>query len=153
MLVNIIPFEPQYAGSFKDLNLAWLEAYFYVEPTDEILLKNCKESIIDQGGYIFLAKYMDEIVGCFSFLKVNEQSYEFGKMAVSEAHQGHRIGQQLMQFAIDFAKAKDWKKLTLYSSTKLPAALHIYEKYGFEHVALEKDLPYVRSDVKMQLIL
>ncbi len=153
MAITIIPFEPRYAGDFHDLNVAWLEKYFYVEAKDKILLKKCKESIIDLGGFIFFAKLNLEIVGCFSFIKVDEHNYEFGKMAVSEAHQGNGIGQCLMDFAISFAKQKQWHALTLYSSTKLPGALHIYRKYGFVDVALEKDLPYERSDVKMKLEL
>ena len=153
MPVTIIPFEPLYAKAFKDLNIAWLEKYFYVESKDEILLKKCKESIIDQGGFIFFAKLDGDIVGCFSLIKLNENTFELGKMAVSEAHQGLKIGQQLLQFAISFAKQKNWKKLSLYSSTKLPTALHIYKKHGFVHVKLEEDLPYARSDVKMELVL
>lgn len=153
MSTSIIPFEPRYARTFKDLNVAWLEKYFYVEPKDEILLKNCKEAIIDTGGYIFFALYNDTIAGCFSFIKVDESCYELGKMAVDKSYQGLKIGQDLMDFAISFAKGKSWKKLVLYSSTKLPTALHIYRKYGFVAVELEKELPYARSDIKMELLL
>lgn len=151
--IEIVPFEPHYAVAFKDLNLAWLEKYFYVEPKDEILLKKCKKTIVDTGGFIFFAKLGDEIVGCFSLIKRSENNFELGKMAVSEAHQGHSIGQALMQFAITFAKKQKWHNLILYSSTKLPAALHIYRKYGFVEIPLEKDLPYARSDIKMKLVL
>ncbi|MDC0008075.1 GNAT family N-acetyltransferase [bacterium] len=153
MSVTIIPFEPKYAGAFKELNIAWLEKYFYVEPKDEILLENCKKSIIDRGGYIFFAKIEDKIVGCFSFIKLDSFSFELGKMAVCAKHQGQKIGQILLQFAIAFAEQNGWRKISLYSSTKLPTALHIYKKFGFVDVELEKDLPYARSDVKMELSL
>ena len=153
MTISIIPFDSRYAKAFKDLNTAWLEEYFWVEPKDEILLKNCKESIIDEGGYIFFALYNDSVVGCFSFIKLNDNSFELGKMAVDVKYQGLKIGQELMAFAVSFAKARSWKKLVLYSSTKLPTALHIYRKFGFEAVAMEKNLPYARSDIKMELIL
>lgn len=153
MSVKIIPFQPVHAERFRDLNLAWLEKYFYVESKDKKLLENCKKSILDKGGFIFLAEYMDEIVGCFSFIPYKINQYELGKMAVDPNHQGLKIGQQLLSFAIDFAKHQNWSSITLYSSTKLPTALYLYKKYGFKHVALEKDLPYVRSDIKMELVL
>ncbi|QCX00167.1 GNAT family N-acetyltransferase [Aggregatimonas sangjinii] len=153
MAIDIIPFEPRYASTFKDLNVAWLNEYFYVEPKDEILLKNCEEAIIDTGGYIFFARYEDATVGCFSFIKLDGSCYELGKMAVDKEYQGLRIGQELMEFAVSFAKEKSWEKLVLYSSTKLPTALHIYRKYGFKVVELEKDLPYARSDIKMELLI
>ena len=153
MSVNIIPFEPRYSSTFRDLNIAWLKKYFYVEPKDKILLKNCKEAIIDLGGYIFFACYDDKIVGCFSFMKLQDSCYELGKMAVDVQYQGLKIGQELIAFAIAFAKGKSWEKLVIYSSTKLPTALHIYRKYGFVAVELEKGSPYMRSDIKMELSL
>ena len=153
MSVKIFPFEPKYAGDFKSLNVAWLEKYFFVEPKDEELLSDCERSIIGIGGFIFMASYENAIVGCFSLIPYKDNHYELGKMAVDSNYQGLKIGQQLISFAIDFAKQKNWDAITLYSSTKLPTALHIYRKYGFKNVALEKDLPYIRSDVKMELNL
>ena len=153
MSLQIIPFNPKYIKNFRDLNVAWLLKYFHMEPKDVELLENCKKSIIDKDGHIFLAEYKAEIVGCFSFIKLNETVYELGKMAVDPKYQGLNIGQELLKYSIDFAKSKQWNKIVLYSSTRLDAALHIYRKYGFKDVALEKQLPYTRSDVKMELEL
>lgn len=153
MSVKIFPFESKYAGDFKNLNVAWLEKYFYVEPKDEELLSDCERSIIAIGGFIFMASYENAIVGCFSLIPYKDKHYELGKMAVDSNYQGLNIGQGLISFAINFAKQKNWDAITLYSSTKLPTALHIYRKYGFIDVELEKDLPYIRSDVKMELNL
>ena len=142
-----------YIKDFRDLNLAWLKRYFYVEPKDKELLENCKKSIIDKGGYIFFAEYDEQIVGCYSLIQLDDATYELGKMAVDPSFQGRKIGQRLVMHAVDFARKNNWEKLMLYSSTKLPKALYIYKKYGFKDVALEKDLPYARSDVKMELEL
>ena len=74
-------------------------------------------------------------------------------MAVDASYHVLQFGQLLLSFAIEFAKKQHWEIITLYSSTKLPAALHIYRKYGFRDVELENNLPYERSDVKMELSL
>ena len=153
MSLKIISFETKYADNFKALNIAWLEKYFYVEPKDEVLLSDCENSILGVGGFIFMAEYENSIVGCFSLIPIDADHYELGKMAVDPKYQGLKIGQQLLAFAINFAKKNNWKAVTLYSSTKLPAALHIYHKHGFKDVALEKELPYARSDIKMELVL
>ena len=153
MPLTIIPFEPKYTSHFRDLNVAWLEKYFYVEKKDEELLEDCEKNIIDKGGYIFFATYDDKIVGCFSFIKIRDKSYELGKMAVDPNYQGMKIGQKLLNFAIDFGQNNNWDQITLYSSTKLDTALHIYRKYGFREVLLEENLPYARSDIKMALNL
>ena len=153
MSLRIIPFEPRLARHFKDLNVAWLQHYFFVEAKDEILLENCENSIIGIGGYIFFAEFKHSIAGCFSLIPIKEKQFELGKMAVDPEFQGLKIGQRLLEFAIEFSKEKQWEKIILYTSTKLPTALHVYRKYGFNEIALEKDVPYKRSDVKMELVL
>jgi GNAT superfamily N-acetyltransferase len=153
MQINIIPFEPKHANDFKKLNLNWLERYFYVEEKDKELLEKCQESIIDIGGYIFLAETDNIIVGCFSLIPFGPNIFELGKMAVDPKFQGFKIGQQLLTFAIEFGKRQHWKTIVLYSSTKLDIALHLYRKHGFREVELEKDLPYARSDIKMEFNL
>ncbi len=153
MEIKIIPFRPKHANAFKKLNLNWLERYFYVEEKDKELLEKCQESIIDIGGYIFLAEAGNEIVGCFSLIPFRPNILELGKMAVDPKSQGFKVGQQLLVFAIDFAKQQGWKAIVLYSSTKLDTALHVYRKYGFKQIELEKTIPYERSDIKMELKL
>lgn len=151
--VTIIPFDPKYAKDFADLNVAWLEKYFVVEPHDVELLERCEATIINNEGHIFFAKISSEIAGTFSLIKNQEGIYELGKMAVSPEFQGRKIGQQLLTFCIDFAKKQHWTKLILYSNTKLENAIYIYKKYGFVEIELEKDSPYLRSNIKMEMVL
>ncbi len=151
--ITIIPFEPKYAKDFANLNVEWLEKYFVVEPHDVDLLERCEEIIINKGGHIFFAKSKDEIAGTFSLIKIEEGIYELGKMAVSPKFQGQRIGQKLMSYCLDYAKDQNWTKLILYSNTILQNAIHIYKKYGFLEIELEKDSPYLRSNIKMELVL
>lgn len=153
MQIKIIPFQLKHANAFKKLNLNWLERYFYVEEKDKELLEKCKESIIDIGGHIFLAEADNKIVGCFSLIPFGSNIFELGKMAVDPNFQGYKIGQQLLTFAIEFARQQNWKAIVLYSSTKLDTALYVYRKFGFKEVELEKELPYARSDIKMELNL
>ena len=80
MEVKIIPFESKYAEYFYLLNYDWLDEYFYVEPYDEKVLKNCKEEIIDKGGFIFFALYQDEVVGTMALLPRDDSVFELNKM-------------------------------------------------------------------------
>ncbi len=150
--LKIISFKEEYAEHFKDLNIEWLEKYFYVEDHDREVLNNARTYIIDKGGYIFFALYKGEVAGTFALMN-EEEGYELSKMAVSPKFQGLKIGQQLMQYSIHFARNKKWSKLLLYSNTILENAIYIYKKYGFEEVDLETDNPYNRSDIKMVLKL
>jgi len=149
--IKIIPFSEIYSDVVKRLNNAWLEKYFRIEPIDEKNLSNPKQNIIDKGGYIFLAEYNAQIVGTISLIKANEITFELSKMAVDENIQGKGIGSNLLSFTIEFCKSIGVKKLILFSNTKLKSAIHLYRKYGFEEVELERKL-YERADIKMQLV-
>lgn len=150
--LEIIPYHREYRQNFIDLNQQWLEEYFTVEPHDLEILHDCESTILAQGGYIFFARYGDEIAGCYALLKMSDGVYELGKMAVSKSLRGQRIGQRLMDHCVRFARKKQWEKLILYSSIKLTNALHIYKKFGFREIPLEENSPYQRSSIKMALI-
>lgn len=150
--VEIINFTPQYASYFYDLNVEWLEKFFYVEPYDQKVLSNPQEFIIDKGGYIFFAKYNNEIVGTVALINQNS-FFELSKMAVSPKYQGLKIGQKLMDYCINFSKQKNWKSIMLYSHRKLVPAINLYKKIGFIEVELEAESHYERSDIKMELVL
>lgn len=150
--ITIIPFREEFNTHFRDLNIAWLEKYFFVEDHDREVLNNAKKHIIDKGGYIFFALYNNKVVGTVAIMNEME-GYELSKMAVSPKYQGLKIGQLLLQYCIDFAKTKNWNKLLLYSNTVLENAIYIYKKYGFKEVELESDSPYQRSNIKMVLDL
>ncbi len=150
--IEIIPFEEKYAKYFYDLNADWLKKYFYIEPYDEKVLSNPNLYVIEPGGFIFFAKYNTEIVGVVSL--INQKTFfELSKMAVSPKYQGFKIGQQLMDFTINFAKEKGWDSITLYSHRSLKAAIQLYKKVGFKEIPVEKDSHYERADIKMLLEL
>ena len=85
-------------------------------------------------------------------MKVEDGIYELTKMAVRTDQRGRKIGQKLMQYCIDFGKQNKFKKLILYSNTKLENAIYIYRKYGFIEIDQEAEVPYERSNIKMELI-
>ena len=151
--IEIIHFKNEYATHFYDLNIEWLQTFFYVEPYDNEVLSKPDKYIINKGGYIFFAKLNDKIVGTVALMPKGN-TFELTKMAVSPNHRGYKIGQQLMQYCIDFAK-KELKldHLILYSNTKLENAIYIYKKYGFTEIKVEENCPYERCNIKMELTL
>ena len=152
-MVDIISFNKQYSKDFYELNVEWLKTFFYVEPYDEEVLSKPEKYIINKGGYIFFAKLEDDVVGTVALMPIgNEGLFELTKMAVSPKHRGHKIGQKLMQYCIDYAKSIGLPKLLLYSNTNLENAIYIYRKYGFIEVPVEPDCPYKRCNIKMELV-
>ncbi|MHA6280240.1 GNAT family N-acetyltransferase [Salinimicrobium sp. CAU 1759] len=151
--MEIISYEPQYAEDFKNLNIEWLEKYFWVEPHDEEVLGKPEKYIIDPGGTIFFVLENEKIIGTVALMKIEEGIFELTKMAVVPAAQGKNVGQQLMQHTLDYARSKGWKKLIIFSNRKLENAIHIYKKYGFLEIPIGENNPYARGDIKMELPL
>jgi N-acetylglutamate synthase-like GNAT family acetyltransferase len=152
-MLNIIPFESIHAQIFKNLNIEWLEAFFVVEPYDELVLSNPETEILNKNGFIFMTANENEIIGTFAFLKKGERLYEFSKMAVTPNERGKGYGNQIIQFAIHFAEQHKWEKIILYSSTILENSIYLYRKYGFTEIPIELDAQYARGNIKMELVL
>lgn len=148
IIVEIINYSEEYKEWIKILNYEWLEQYFIVEEGDILTLSNPQNHILDKGGHIFYAKYNGSIVGTASLLKKENNIYELGKMAVNKDFQGKGVGNQLLEFCLNFAKENHYKALILYSNTQLKSAIHLYKKYGFAEIEMEKGL-YERANFKM----
>ncbi len=149
--MNIISYHKKFATAFKDLNIEWLETYFYVEPYDLEVLSNPDKYIIEKGGYIFFSRANEKITGTVALMKMEDGVYELTKMAVNKNMRSNGIGQRLMQYCLQFAKENNFKKLILYSNTKLENAIYIYRKWGFQEVTLENTSSYKRANIKMEL--
>jgi N-acetylglutamate synthase-like GNAT family acetyltransferase len=151
--LKIISFEEIYAKAFYLLNIEWLETFFYVENFDKEVLSNPKKYIIEKGGYIFFLMENTEVIGTVALMKKEEKVYELAKMAIIPKKRGEKMGQYLMEYCIDFAQNMRLNKLILYSNTLLENAIHIYKKKGFKEIPVEKNCPYERSNIKMELLL
>lgn len=153
-VVEIVSFENRYSKHFYDLNIEWLQTYFYVEAFDEEVLSKPETYIINKGGHIFFAIQHDIVLGTVALMPTNNSKvFELTKMAVLPNQRGQKIGQQLLQHCIDFARMRLWTSLILYSATILENAIYLYRKYGFIELPLEPNSPYKRSDIKMKLLL
>tara|TARA_X000001036_G_scaffold768_1_gene664 strand:- start:466 stop:933 length:468 start_codon:yes stop_codon:yes gene_type:complete len=152
MKVSIVPFKDKYSKDFYNLNYDWLDEYFYVEDYDEKVLGNCKEEIIDKGGYIFFALHKSDVVGTMALMPREEGVYELNKMAVRKDLRGNGIGNKLIEFIISYSKDKNYSSIILYSNTVLKNSIHLYNKFGFKEID-NPDAPYKRSDIKMELKL
>lgn len=147
--IEIIPFEAIHHEVFKQLNLAWLEKFFKVEPIDEEILSH-PENILRSGGYIFMAHYGDTVVGTCALLNSGHKRFELSKMAVDEKFQGTGIGRRLLETAISQYKLHPGFELFLETHSSLKHAIHLYESVGFVH-APRPDGPshYSRANVYM----
>ena len=151
--ITVVSYEPKYRKDFDNLNRAWIEKYFRIEPADDYVLLNPDETVIKPGGSILIALENNTAVGVVGLKKINNTDYEMIKMAVSETSQGKGIGAILGKAVIEEAIRLGAHKLILYSNTGLLPALSLYRKLGFVEVPLEPNNDYIRSDIKMELLI
>jgi len=151
-VIDIIEYQEKYHSDFKQLNLEWLDKYNLTESHDLMVLNDPKGTILEHGGFIWLAKAGDEIVGSAALMNEGHGIFELAKMGVTEAWRGKGISKMLIEICLKKAKEIGVKKLTLFSNHQLQTALKLYAKYGFKNVEV-KDSPFETADVKMELEL
>ncbi len=147
--MEIVEFEPRYAGAFQALNEAWISKHFAIEPKDREVLGDPQGKIIDRGGRVFMALKDGEPVGCAALLKMDDGGYEVAKMTVSETLRGSGLGRLLMQRCIDAGAEMGATRLYLETNSSLGPALGLYRAMGFKDLA-PTETPYVRADVFME---
>lgn len=151
-MIVISAYEDRFQADFKRLNLEWLDKYGLTEQHDIDILDNPREAIIDPGGYIFLAMEDDKVVGTAGLYPESPSVLELVKMTVDPAYRGRGISKLLLEHCLEQAHQKGAEQIILFSSSKLQAALTLYEKYGFRKVPVV-DSPFLTADVKMELSL
>lgn len=151
-MVEIIEYIDKYHADFKGLNLEYLDKYNLTESHDLIILDNPGEIILARGGYLWLAKAGEEIVGTVGIMPEGHGIFELIKMCVAESWRGRGISKLLMETCLQKVNEIGGKKIILFSNHQLQTALKLYEKYGFKNVEV-KDSPFETADVKMELDL
>ncbi len=147
----IITYQDKYQKEFKEINLHWLHKYELHEKSDDALL-DYPEEYLKNGAKIFLASLDNKIVGTICLNPIDNISIEILKFAVLEGYKGLGIGKKLMDYCIEICKQNNVESIILESSSKLKNALKMYEKYGFQYIAI-KNTPFVTADIKMELKL
>ncbi len=150
--IQIIDYRSDHQPLFESLNRHWIEKYFFMEERDVFVLTKPDEAILRPGGAILMAECDGVIAGTVGLLKIDDNTFEFTKMAVDENFRRLGIAEALSHAALVKAKSLGANRVILYSHSSLTGAIALYEKLGFRHLLIEEKL-YRRSDVKMEILL
>jgi N-acetylglutamate synthase-like GNAT family acetyltransferase len=134
--LSIREFSDDLVPAFRDINAQWIAAMYSLEPADRKVLDHPREEIVERGGDILFVEAQGlGVVGACALLKTGEGQYELTKMGVLETARGAKAGEFLLRAVIARATEMDAKLLYLLSNRKSAAAIHLYEKLGFQHDA------------------
>ena len=151
--MKVVLYRKEHAQAFDTLNRAWLVGNGLLEPADEPHLQNPDETIIATGGQIFVAVEDEMVIGTCAIVPHGPGEFEVVKLAVLPSAQGRGIGRQLVEASVTFARQQGAQRVTLLSSSRLGAALRLYERAGFKYAPLPSTNPYATADVHMILDL
>ena len=152
--MSVRDFTDDLAQTFYRINAEWIQDMFALEENDITLLSNPRALILDKGGAVLFAETPDlGVVGTCAIMKMKDGWFELTKMGVSQAARGRKVGEFLLAAALERARRMGVAdRLYLLTNTKCAAAIHLYEKLGFEHDAEIMRLfgsRYERCDVAM----
>lgn len=152
--MKVVPYEPRYKQNFIDMNLAWIRDMFTVEPMDEVEL-GAVDSVIERGGQIFYALDDDgAVMSCCMIAPRDDGDWEIMKFATRDEYAGRGAGSAVLTACIDYAREKGLPKVIIVSNTKCTHAIHLYRKFGFTEVPVDKaKFPFDRADIAFELKL
>jgi putative acetyltransferase len=151
--VRIDAFRAEHAAAFETLNRAWLVDHGLYEAPDEAQLSNPWGTIIEPGGQIFVALRGDEVLGTCAVIPHETGIFELAKLAVAPQVRGQGLGRALVEACLCLARRRGISRMVLVSSSRLGAALTLYESVGFRRRPLPPDVPYATADVYMEIDL
>ena len=149
--VEVVEFDDRYAADFARLNYEWISKFYAVESHDHDQLDHPRQYIIDKGGQIFFALVKGEVAGTVAMIRMNYESFELAKMAVSPDFQGYKIGDRLMDACVAHARDEGVPYIVLESNTKQFAAIRLYRKFGFVETPLDPNSQFARANIRMEL--
>lgn len=150
--MEIIKYEEKYRQDFIDLNTAWVERFFVMEQEDRDILSHI-EDFLKKDGMIFFAVEDEKVLATCMVYPFGNNIWEICKLAASGQHTGTGAGSAVFKACMDYAIAHGAEKITLISNHILTQALHIYEKFGFKRIALDRGGEYERADVQCEYIV
>ncbi len=139
---------------FHEINAEWINTMFRLEQTGREVLGHPRERIIDTGGTILFVEAPGlGIVGTCALQKTSDKSFELTKMGVRASARCLKAGEFLLSAMIEWAKAMGAETLYLLTNKRCEAAVHLYEKLGFQHdseIMAKYGSRYARCDAAMR---
>jgi len=151
--IRIVPYRPDLAPAFAELNRQWIEGLFRMETADRLVLDHPEAEILAPGGQIFFAMDGDSAVGTAAAIPTAPGTFELAKMAVSPAYRGRGLGERLGRAVIAYCRDARAKLVYLETNSSLANAIRLYHRLGFVHATPPHHSGYARADVYMELTI
>ena len=148
--MQVIEYQEKYKKDFVKLNTQWVERYFVMEDADLEVLEHV-DDLLKSGAMIYFAVEEDQVLATCMAMPLDGDVWEICKLAASGQYTGTGAGSAVFRASMNYAKEHGAKKLTLISNSRLKPALHIYKKFRFKEVPLNKAYwGFERADIEFE---
>lgn len=153
-ILTIREYSDELSRHFAEINVEWISTMFRLEAADREVLDNPQERIIDAGGTILFVEARGQgIVGAGALQPSTDGGLELTKMGVRTGARGLKAGEFLLEALIERALTMGRDPFYLLTNARCTAAIHLYEKLGFQHdagIMARYGARYERCDVAMR---
>lgn len=148
-------YNDSYLMDFQKLNEDWLTSYLELTEHDIEVLSDPTGKIINKDGNIFLLISEGKVVGTYALNRINTELCELSKFTIKKEFRGWKLGERMLQHAIEKAKEIKCESVVLLTHHNLKEATNLYKKTGFEIIPHHPKLTDKtgRCSIYMQLIL
>ncbi|HEY9745237.1 MAG TPA: GNAT family N-acetyltransferase [Oculatellaceae cyanobacterium] len=91
------------------------------------------------------------VLGCGGLKERSSEMAEVRKLYLHPDARGKGLGKRLLQCIIDFARAAGYRVVMLETSSKLPEACKLYERFGFQGYPHNNEV--IQCDLRYELVL
>lgn len=132
--VIILDYNPGLKAYFFELAGYWLTGFLKgkLDDEEEFALRNPEKTYLEQGGFLFFAKYKEEIVGCIALKPLDDYQFELVNLFVEPAYRNMGIATRLIDRCITRCYENQATELWLQTNISLKEADKLYYKFNFK---------------------
>lgn len=150
--MKIIEYDSKYKEDFIQFNKDWIiDNFGFLEDEDIKTFEKMDEELAN-GAMIYFAIEDGSALACCMAKPLENRTWEICKLASNKNRDHKGCGSAVFEAAVQWAIDHGAKRLFILSNSRLKAAIHIYEKFGFHQLKLD-DYEYVRGDIAFERVI
>lgn len=152
--VIVVDYNPGLTKHFFELEGPWLteEVNGTLREEDGISLSTPDEAHFIEGGFLFYARYKDQIVGFAALKRLDDHSFEFANLFINPIYRNLGIEIKLISRCICRCKENEADELWLQTTGTIPDHLKIFEEMGFVEKAVPDQLTVQKNTKKVMCL-
>lgn len=147
--MEIIEYDAKYKADFIQFNKDWIIDNFGVLEKEDIETFDTIDEVPAKGGMIYFAVEDGVALAACMTKPMQDGTWKICKLCSNKSRPHKGSGTAVFGASMQWAVNHGAKRLFILSNSKLKAAIHIYEKYGFREIKLD-DYEYVRGDIAFE---